>query len=1135
MADKRNQGRVRRTTGLLRIATVAALAAAGVALQAAVPSGGYWSGWRGDGSGISLEPALPTVWDATNHVVWRTPLPGEGSSSPVIWGQRVFVTASADNGQKRLVLCLDARSGVLLWQKELTAERVPKTDPKSGYAPATPVTDGQRLYVFFDSPGLIAFDLDGRQRWLLPLGPFDSPYNVASSPVLCGDQVILCCDHAGDSFVLAADKANGRLRWRTPRKLGLQYSTPLVIAVRGKSQVVVGATTVKAYDPDSGAELWSCGGLTPTVAPSPVFGGGLVYATSGRNGPTLAIDPGGFGDVKDTRVRMQAMIGGPYVPSPLLCPLLLVPGDDGQIRFLDQHGTVAVQQRLRAHFTASPLLGGSNVYWTAESGDTYVLDVSGVTGDPPAVRIAAVNPLGETCLASPAAMPGRLLIRTTNALYCIGGVGGEAAVATAEAPAVPFDDLRHRYEEHAAAEGPDIPVRLAVVDGMAGLADTQAVGFLKTAALKDPHWDVSEAAAKALASRDGPGTAAALLDLGADWRPYLRVIAAQGLARLRAREAIPWLLNVAKEGDALVRAAALEALGDIGAADPPNAADVLPGVTRGLADADGAVRVAAAGAVARMPEALGEARATIVENLMNNAAQANPLVSAAARRALGALHIAEDTIMEELNTRVLYGGARERPVREQFTVGPIRFTFQDGELRYLYVGDTEIIRRVYFAVRDKGFDTVMPRFTRMNVVRQANAFTIHMEAVCKGPTADYRWSGVIVGSPEGGLEFRVSGEAGSPFSSPRIGLNVLFGAEALAGLPLVGTDTNGSERMGAFPADVATKLVTDVNLQSVRYVTRAGMQVTCTTDSGIFGIEDQRNFCDSSYKAFHNLGYAQAVPTGEVRRAKLTIAIDNEPSTPALGGPVHITLGKDMNDARMPRILPAAQSQKGVSFAELNGKRDAFRAATNIAWAFNPSAHLPDEDMFMENVSAVIDQVRTVRAFAPGVKTIRIDPIGFDSPHPRPGRDPRNGGLFGAAWCGAMAGSLAAAGADEAVFTVGPGPAAEVQGALARYGGAALFGVTVTGPSPAPVAAFGVRDGQARVLWLVNKTDLPQDVVVDKLPKRTVISLSRLNAETIAQPEEAESSMAAADRGALDLHLRLLPYEVCRVHLGTSR
>ncbi len=174
-------------------------------------------------------------------------------------------------GKQRWVLCLDAADGHLLWQKSFAVTEVAPTYPKTGYAAPTPVTDGQRVYAFFDAPGLVALDMDGNVLWTRALGPFKAVYNMGNSPVLCEGKVIICCDHSGDSFIAAFDQVTGEQCWRTPRKQDIQFSTPLIITVAGKKQIVVNAKTVVAYDPATGKELWSCRGMMDTVVPSAVF------------------------------------------------------------------------------------------------------------------------------------------------------------------------------------------------------------------------------------------------------------------------------------------------------------------------------------------------------------------------------------------------------------------------------------------------------------------------------------------------------------------------------------------------------------------------------------------------------------------------------------------------------------------------------------------------------------------------------------------------------------------------------------------------------------------------------------------------------------------------------------------------
>lgn len=611
------------------------------AVLAAVPPGASWPAWRGDGSGCSLATHLPVTWDATNHMVWRSPLPGEGSSSPIVWAQRVFLTASTDHGTNRLVLCFDAQDGHVIWRRQLVATRSPNTDPKAGYAPATPATDGQRLYVFFDAPGLMAFDMDGNPLWTLPLGPFKSPYNITASPVVFRDRVIQCCDQGRDGYILAADSATGRLLWKTPRRQGYQYGTPLLLEHAGAWQVVVGATTVKAYDPTSGAEIWSCAGLAETVAPSPVAGDdGLVYATSGRNGPSLAIDPGGTGTVTETHLRMQVPSGGPYVPSPLYCcGLFVVPGDDGVVRAINARGEMRVAARLHAHFTASPVRGGRFIYWASESGETFVLDTDGLRVNPVELPVVAVNPLGEQVLSSPAIAGNRIFVRTTKALYCLAGGMAPSPVAITPHPAVAdFAEWKRRFETHPAEDGEDIPVRLAVVDAMSAIGSAEAAVFLKDAARKDPHWDVCEAAAKALAGMDNPAAVAGLLELAADRREYMKIIAAGGLGRLRVAEAVPVLLKGLDDKNPLVRIARLQALAEIGTALAVDAGPILSAVESALADAEVAVRLGAVRSLAVLAGRTGIDPARIEADLNARSSDPNPAVADAARAALPSGH-----------------------------------------------------------------------------------------------------------------------------------------------------------------------------------------------------------------------------------------------------------------------------------------------------------------------------------------------------------------------------------------------------------------------------------------------------------------------------------------------------------------
>ena len=234
------------------------------------------------------------------------------------------------------------------------------------------------------------------------------------------------CDHDGQSFIVAVDRATGQEKWRTLRTAKSQYATPILIEHKGLSQIVVNGELIVSYDAAGGQELWTCRGMKKApdvVVPTPLYRNGLVYFTCGRNGPTMAVDPGGAGDVTDTHMRMYVPTGGSYVPSPLFYPTLLLPNDDGLLRFLDEKGKAIVTHKLAGRFTSSPVGAEGRMYWAAENGDTFVVDVSQAAQG--SVRFLGVNHLGESCLASPAVAGGRIYIRTSKHLFCIGNLGAK--------------------------------------------------------------------------------------------------------------------------------------------------------------------------------------------------------------------------------------------------------------------------------------------------------------------------------------------------------------------------------------------------------------------------------------------------------------------------------------------------------------------------------------------------------------------------------------------------------------------------------------------------------------------------------------------------------------------------------------
>lgn len=403
-----------------------ATVAAGLLSLAIQVAAAEWPRFRGpDGNGVSNETGLPVTWSTTVNIRWRIELPGEGASSPVVVGDRIFLTCAFDDGGRRIVLCVDRRDGKELWSREIADDNPEVTSAVTGHAAHTPVVADGRVVAMFGNAGIVCYDLDGRQQWHRDFGDFDTEMGLASSPMVHEGLVFLVCDHDGkwyktfDSYLIALDLKTGETRWKTDRRgLFRSWSTPILVAAPDdRSELIVSAQEeLRGYDPGSGDLLWQVQGTTGWVTPSPVFGDGVIYATSGKDGPTIAVRPGGRGDVTETHVLWKQDRGGSYVCSPLLYHgRLYVPDEHGFLRCIDARtGDILYRQRMGGKFTASPVAAEGRVYLTNEAGATFVVR------DGPGFVLLATNEFGEECLASPAIARGAMFYRTGAHLYCVG-------------------------------------------------------------------------------------------------------------------------------------------------------------------------------------------------------------------------------------------------------------------------------------------------------------------------------------------------------------------------------------------------------------------------------------------------------------------------------------------------------------------------------------------------------------------------------------------------------------------------------------------------------------------------------------------------------------------------------------------
>jgi outer membrane protein assembly factor BamB len=385
----------------------------------------YWPRWRGPtGQGVVPDGDYPDTWSDTKNVLWKVEVPGRGNSSPIIWKDRIFLTAARDEGKKRSILCLSRDDGKLLWEAAAPDARAEKIKDKNGYASGTPSTDGEHVYAYFGNHGLLCVDLEGKQVWHKSFGEMDAYHGTSCSPLLYRDRVIVFQDHRSStgSFVVAFDKRTGKELWKTARKETVGWGSPVAIRVGDREQIIVSSQhRVYAYDPDNGKALWSCAGNLVEVTPTPVVGHGMIFCCSGRAGPTLAIRPDGQGDVSKTHLAWQTLKGSPFIPSPLVYGDYLYMVNDiiSLITcFEAKSGKLMWQERMGAPvkhgFSASPVGVNGKVFFTNDEGDTFVLAAG------PKFQLLGTNKLGATTLASPALLDGRWYFRTDRHLLCIG-------------------------------------------------------------------------------------------------------------------------------------------------------------------------------------------------------------------------------------------------------------------------------------------------------------------------------------------------------------------------------------------------------------------------------------------------------------------------------------------------------------------------------------------------------------------------------------------------------------------------------------------------------------------------------------------------------------------------------------------
>ncbi len=436
----------------------AAIFAVSIVAQKNSTNANHWPQWRGpDFNGMARGDA-PVKWSDTENVKWKATLPGRGHSTPVVWGDKLFLTtaiptskaatapepaaqggrpggarggpgggAGANQEHQFILMCLDKKSGKTLWQK------VAKTaTPHEGYhgmygsfASNSPVTDGKNVYAFFGSRGVFCYDLNGKLLWEKDLGvqmKMRLQFGEGTAAVLHDDKLLLVFDYQGESFIVALDKATGKEAWRAKREEISNWSTPLVVEHAGRKQVIVSAPTkVRSYDLNSGKMIWDCAGLGLNTIPQPVHQDGVVYVMSGFREPKLlAIKLGKEGDLTGTDAVLWSETRGlSYTPSPVLF--------DGKLYTLTDNGMMSCfdaktgkpyyqQQRLPKpyNFKSSPVGANGKLYLATEDGDVVILKMG------EKYEVLATNTLQDQFfIASPVILNGEIFLRGQNTLFCI--------------------------------------------------------------------------------------------------------------------------------------------------------------------------------------------------------------------------------------------------------------------------------------------------------------------------------------------------------------------------------------------------------------------------------------------------------------------------------------------------------------------------------------------------------------------------------------------------------------------------------------------------------------------------------------------------------------------------------------------
>ncbi len=395
-------------------------------LAVATLSAENWSQFRGPtGMGVT-DSSVPTQWSNAS-IAWKVELPGQGQSSAVNWGSKLFVTAASKDGSTRTLLCLDKATGKTLWRRDVATEHKESLHKMNSWATPSAVTDGERVIAFFGPAGTHCYDMNGKEQWSKNLGDFPGGWGIAASPVIEGNQVFQNCDATGPSRLVSLDKATGKILWETKRndKPKGGWSTPILIKTKTGPQLILnGEDGAKGYDPVKGNELWFCQSFNGRGSPVPFHAHGLLYVVNGKPGDLYVVNPNGAkGNVTKTHMAWHAKRnGGRDLPAPAVVgDFVLVTAMGGVTTCYDaKTGKSHWIDRLEGAFSGSPLIANGLVYLQSEAGVTYVIRPS-KDGLVIVSRNEVGGQEGEIFRATLSPIDGKIYTRSQSILYCLNG------------------------------------------------------------------------------------------------------------------------------------------------------------------------------------------------------------------------------------------------------------------------------------------------------------------------------------------------------------------------------------------------------------------------------------------------------------------------------------------------------------------------------------------------------------------------------------------------------------------------------------------------------------------------------------------------------------------------------------------